>query len=411
MTLQLDPRYEVIAYSIAYQCHDSPDILSKGLDYRQIEDDSREVWLEGFKSIGTDHFRSLLDEMKGLGVLREVDHRYTLRNPNVLLLMGTAGEILDNLERDRELPQEFEPELFRAHDPQESDGPSRSPLTYKQEGLLRAKNRVSIVCGVKASGYGDVLRFLKAREASDSVIDLNQSTGHREFEAELRRRHAQRPEGTTIYTVSDTVPWSEKWIQEALDSIRKLHRKDKSVHVLFMADPVHLLRLLSVHDDLDRMGIQWVPLRPWKEGFLRQWMDDVGFVNSPEIRKSVAEKTGGWPVLLKRLHTMEKETGNLETALKGLDAELRDSRKTEEMQREFGLDGLELQKKALLGLAQLGEDDFAELKAFAEDDGIDGETLHKTLNWAELLHLVRRVGKSTWQMDAVVARLLAPVSR
>ena len=410
MTLQLDPRYEVIAYSIAYECHDYPDILSKGLDYRQIEDISRAAWSEGFKDIGTDHFRSLLDEMKGLGVLREVDRRYALRNPNVLLLMGTADEILDNLDRDREIPQEFEPELFRAHDPDQSNGPSRSPLTYQQEGLLRAKNRVSIVCGLRASGYGDVSRFLTGREASDSFVELTQSTGHREFEAELRRRHAQRPEGTTIYTVPDSVPWSEKWIQEALESIRKLQRKDKSVHVLFMADPVHLLQLLSSHDKLDRMGIQWIPLRPWGKGFLRQWMDDVGFVNSPEIRKSVVEQTGGWPILLRRLHNMEKATGNLESALNSLDAESRDTSKNADLQKEFGIDGLDVQTKTLLGLAQLGEEDFSELKAFAEDDGIDGETLRRTLNWAELLHVVRRVGKGRWRMDPVVARLLGSAS-
>ena len=408
MTLQLDPRYDVIAYSIAYECHGYDEILSRGLDYRRIEEISKESWPEGFRDIGTDHFRSLLDEMKGLGVLREVDHRYTLRNPNVLLLMGTDDEILVNLERDRELPQEFEPELFRAHDPQKSDGPSRSPLTYQQECLVRAKNRVSIVCGLKASGYEDVLQFLRAREASDSVIDLKQSTDHREFQAELRRHHEGRPEGTTIYTVSGPVPWSEKWVQEAFDSIRNLRRKDKSVHVLFMADSGHLLQLLSAREDLDRMGIQWVPLHPWREGFLRQWMDDVGFMNSPEVRKKIVKRTGGWPVLLYRLYDMVQEIGNLDSAIESLDDELGDARKVEDLQREFGLDGLEVQKRTLRSLAQLGEANYPDLKSFAEDDEIDGDTLRRTLNWAELLHLARQVDTKTWQMDSVVARLFAP---
>ena len=410
MTLQLDPRYEVIAYSIAYECHGHDEILSKGLDYRRIEEISKESWPEGFREIGTDHFRSLLDEMKGLGVLREVDHRYTLRNPNVLLLMGTDDEILVNLERERELPQEFEPELFRAHDPQKSDGPVRSPLTYQQECLVRAKNKVSIICGLKASGYDDVLQFLKAREASDSVIDLKQSTDAREFQAELRRHHEGRPEGTTIYTVSDSVPWNEKWVQEAFDSIRNLRRKDKSVHVLFMAGSARLLPLLSAREDLDRMGVQWVPLHPWAEGFLRQWMDDVGFMNSPEVRKKIAKKTGGWPLLLYRLYGMVQEIGNLDSAIESLDDSLKDATKVEGLQREFGFDGLEVQKRTLRSLAHLGEADFPDLRSFAEDDEIDGDTLRRTLDWAELLHLARRVGTSTWQMDSVVARQLAPAS-
>ena len=278
--------------------------------------------------------------------------------------------------------------------------------------MLRTKNRVSIVCGLKASGYEDVLQISDGRvRRAIPLIDL---TAIDRTIASSKRNSGvttkQRPEGTTIYTVPDSVPWSEKWIQEALESIRKLQRKDKSVHVLFMADPVHLLQLLSSHDKLDRMGIQWIPLRPWGKGFLRQWMDDVGFVNSPEIRKSVVEQTGGCPILLRRLHNMEKATGNLESALNSLDAESMDTSKNADLQKEFGIDGLDVQTKTLLGLAQLGEEDFSELKAFAEDDGIDGETLRRTLNWAELLHVVRRVGKGRWRMDPVVARLLGSAS-
>ena len=163
MTLQLDPRYEVIAYAIAQECNLQRMVLSKGLDYRAIDRITRYWWPEGFEDVEpyTDLFRSLLDEMVGLGVLRDAgEHRYTLRNPNVLPFMGTAEEIENNLLRDRELPQQFEPATFRVHDPQNSEGPSRSPLTYEQEGRLRAsENGVSVVCGLKSSGYDHVLRF------------------------------------------------------------------------------------------------------------------------------------------------------------------------------------------------------------------------------------------------------------
>ena len=412
LTLQLDPRYEVIAYSLAHECENNDSVLGKGLDYRRIDEVSRNFWPRGFEDIEpyTDRFRSLLDEMTGLGVLRKIgDHRYTLRNSNVLMLMGTADEIDTQLLRDRVLPQDYESELFRAHDPQNSDLPSRSPLTYQQENLLRKeRNGVLIACGIRASGYDDLLRFVKAREASGSVIEVTKPASASELKEDLRSLFARRPVGTTIYVIRDSLSWSVDWINVALERVRALLRTDKNVRVLFMADPLRLYNCRNDLDGLTRNGVEWLPLRPWRKGFLHWWMDDVGFSNSQEMRNSVASITGGWPVLLNRLYAMQQEAVNLEAALGSLDSQLDGGDESEKMQQDFGLDGLEEQKRTLLRLAQLGYGDFSDLKAFAEEDGIDVETLRGTLRWAEQLHLVRREGESTWKIDSVVARLLHP---
>ena len=339
--------------------------------------------------------------MVGLGVLRIVDEqegRYTLRNPNVLLLMGTKEEIADNLLRNREPPQEFERELFRARHPQKPDDPSRSPLTFQQEDLLRAeRNGVSLVCGLVASGLDDVLPFLKARGTSDSVIELRDLLDYRQFESELKRLHPQRPAGTTIYLVPDTAPWSEKWVQVALDQIRMLRAKGRYIQIVFIAAPGHLWQLQSELKNLYRAGLQWISLRPWRKRFLRQWMADVGFINDPDVCEQIAKQTGGWKILLGRLHALEQETGNLEVSLEKLEREFDD----EDVSRKlpcFGLDSL----------AQFGEAaTFEELEVLLIDDyGMDGDTLQRSLEWAETLHLVRRVGRSAWQIDSVVARAL-----
>ena len=63
---------------------------------------------------------SLLDEMVGLGILREVAQPsgspyYTLRSPNVLLLIGIqADEIQRELDKPRELEAPYEAATFRA---------------------------------------------------------------------------------------------------------------------------------------------------------------------------------------------------------------------------------------------------------------------------------------------------------
>ena len=410
LTLQLDPRYEVIAYSIANECVEQEGLLGKGIDRRRIDDAARDWWPQGFRDIEpyTDGFRSLLDEMVGLGVLRTVDEqdgRYTLRNPNVLLLMGTKDEIADNLLRNREPPQEFERELFRARHPQRPDEPSRSPLTFQQEDLLRAeRNGVSVICGLIAAGFDDVVPFLTARGTNDSVIELRDLLDSLKFENELKRLHRQRPAGTTIYVVPDTVPWSEKWVRVALGQIGMLRAKGRYIQIVFMADPKHLWQLHSELKELGRTGLQWISLRPWRSGFLRQWMTDVGFRDDPDVCERVAKQTGGWKVLLGRLHALEQETGNLEASLEKLSTEFDDENEDRQLQC-FGLDSPEL--RSTLGcLAHFGDATFDELEVLVDDLGIDGDTLRRCLEWAELLHLVRRVGRGAWQMDEAAARVL-----
>ncbi len=413
-TLQLDPRYEVIAYSIAHQCVEEKGLLEAGIDRRRIDDAVGEWWPQGFEDVEsyTVGFWSLLDEMVGLGVLRSVgeaeDGRYTLRNPNVLLLMGTKEEIEDNLLTNRELPQEFERELFRAHHPQKSDGPSRSPLTFQQEDHLRAeRNGVSVVCGLRASGSDDVLLFLKARAADDSVVELKNLIDLPQFDKALERL-SQRPEGTTIYVVPDSVPWSERWVQVALGRVRKLRAKDRYTQIVFMTDPKHLWQLLPELEKLDREGLQQISLRPWRKEFLRRWMDDVGFGNDPDIREQIAERTGGWKVLLERLYALKQETGDLKVSLEKLKKEFDDENVLQQQLQRFGLDGLEVQN-ALRYLAGLGEATFEDLKMFVDDHGVDGDTLQRCLNWAKLLHLVRRAGGNMWKMDPIAARVLQRV--
>ena len=408
MTLQLDPRYEVIAYSIAYECNEHQDILSDGINYRRIDELTRVWWPQGFADIepSTDRFRSLLDEMEGLGVLRKVDSaKYTLRNPNVLLLMGTAEEIESNLLRTRKLPQGFEPDQFRARDPQASDGPARSPLTYRQEDLLRANAYgVSIVCGLRASGFDNVLHFLEARAASDSVVRLEGISTHREFEDRLHKLQTNRIAGTTIYAIPSSVPWSEKWVELALERVDILRRRgsrDKTVRVLFMADPAHLWELLFALESLNTRGLQWTALRPWSMNYLRQWLEDVG--TSGDAYEQVHTHTGGWPLLVERLHMIHQDTGDLDAAIATLRTELGS------FQSGFCfLDrGLEMQNRALSGLGRLDEvADFEFLSELAQDEGIDQSTLRKALRWAEALHLVHSVGQDAWLMDTVAAELL-----
>ena len=415
LTLQLDSRYEVIAYAIANDCIEDEAILGKGIEQRRIDDAVRYWWPEGFQDIEphTNRLRVLLEEMVGLGVLRAVDEqegRYTLRNPNVLLLMGTKDEIEENLIRDREPPQEFEREFFRARHPQKSEhDPARSPLTFQQEDILRAeRNGVSVICGLPASGLGDVISFLRARGGDDSVIELNGLNELREFERELKPLYSKRPDGTTICVISCDVPWSEKWVEVALEQVDRLKAKGRYLQIVFMIDPQHLWRLQPELKRLTQKGLRWISLRPFREGFLRQWMDDVGIRNDKTERERIVRITGGWKTLLEQLYNLHRDTGDLDKSLENLENEFAKD-EPPSLRGDFALDisGPIKTLQNLYDYAGQGETTTEELMEFFDDYHINNNMLGASLEWAETLHLVNRKGKNAWQLDSVVARVLS----
>ena len=418
LTLQLDPRYEVIAYSIANDCIEQEALLGEGIDHGRIDEAVRTWWPEGFEDIEpyTDGLRVLLDEMAGLGVLRAVDEqdaRYTLRNPNVLLLMGTKDEIAENLLRNREPPQEFEREHFRARYSQKSNEEfSRSPLTFQQEDILRAeRNGISLICGIPAAGFDNVISFLEARVGNDYVIQLKSINEQREFEKELKGLLSKRPDGTTICVIPHGVPWSEKWVQFALEQVVRLSAKGRYLQIVFMTDPQHLWTLQSELKKLNSAGLRWISLRPWRGGFLRHWMDDVGFSNDSTIRDLIIKKTGGWKTLLERLYFLSQESVNLENSIIRLENEFTNG-DASRLRKEFALNVPEA-NNSLKCLLEVGDKQHEatteQLMVFLDDFGIDEDILQRSLEWAELLHLVHRTGQNAWQLDSIAARALSSI--
>ena len=110
----------------------------------------------------------------------------------------------------------------------------------------------------RPAGFGHVLRFLKARAASHSIVELHGVDSQLHFAAELKRLRDKRTASTTIYAVPEHLPWSENWVEEALDqidSLRRRGRRDLNVRVLFMADPLHFWRLLAELQQLNHRGL------------------------------------------------------------------------------------------------------------------------------------------------------------
>ena len=139
VTLTLDQ----FKYGWANALDDEQEVLLKGLSVSAIREQSLHYWAQGFAQDPSEEmFLTLLEELIGLGIFRRVQgNRFTLRNANMLLLVGSQDQVLDELKRERELPPGYDAATFRSSfttDPGDRSGPARrSPITAKQESDLR----------------------------------------------------------------------------------------------------------------------------------------------------------------------------------------------------------------------------------------------------------------------------------
>ena len=252
LTLQLDPRYEVIAYSIAYELLGTPNRLSLGLPSDRILDLVRDWWKDGF-DIPKREFGTLLEEMCGLGVLRRRPGssgpaHYVFRNPNVLRLLGDIEEVLS---KERDVPALFEASSYHAqYGHQKAGSPQRGPLTYKQEAQLQKGRRISVVCGTRAAGLSDVTTFLEERtryleehKERTRWHPLKQSNDRDALAKELNR--LRPPEHDTyLCVVAEDADWTMRWLERMAEALRTARRGD-NFHVVFLADPDHLWRFMA----------------------------------------------------------------------------------------------------------------------------------------------------------------------
>ena len=407
LTLQLDPRYELVTYALAYALTEGAIPFEEGVDLRELKDMAKAWWSEGFQGSNDHEFQILLNEMVGLGVLRHTGERgYSLRNPNVLLLMGGIEAILSSLEKNRELPQEFEPNVFRAHLPREP-GARRSPLSYGQESeFLRRENAVSILVGNVASGIQDVVPFLLERVPNEFIKQLDVPASKDSFSRFLDGIERRTDGGTSLFIVPFESKWHQSWVQMALDRLSRLTSSEKHVRVVFIADSKVAKVILPAIAGLEEAGARLMSLRPWSERFLRQWLQDLGITDGdPEIRNSLAAISGLWPSLLVRAAAGFKSGQRARQLCTVLEQTLQDEKTRTEILAELGLS----EKSAVAALtlvadvSELSDDD---LDAFAQMEGLDPAATRSWIRWAEMLQLVVRSGSKSWCLDPFVKTLI-----
>ena len=399
LTLQLDNRYEVIAYAMAFELGDSDRDHDAGLRREDIFEKVQEWWAEGFVERGTRNpmpirsFDALLHEMVGLGVLRQVEDgtqgsRYTLRNLNILPLLGTETEIMQALERQRDVPKLFEPASFRAR--VKGGASRRGVLTFAQEDRLQTAG-VAVIAGNVAAGIQEIPGFLDERLSQGLLRTTPRFSEPSAFEKYLNKR---RPSDRRVYLVSADNPWGVPWIKAAVGALRRM-QLGRLIRVAFVATPTTLWRTL---EDLESEGgvgedLDWIDILPWDRTCLERWCDDLNLGVDPLHVDSLMEKTGGWDLLLQKFDRSAAKSW--ESRIDDLDGVVVSER--EELLRKLGLeDEVALsQMRVIMEYDGSTEEDmwgYEEIQRTEGKSKVAESALRRRLLWATRVGLVSSVG-------------------
>jgi|GEM_PF-2780093 len=332
LTLDLDRRYELIAYLLAYYHLNQTDM--HGVAVAEIWREARQYWPKGFVDTqAEEEFRVLLEEMAGLGILREVreTRAFALRNPNVVTLLGAKDEIETKLlaAADWEAAQRYEPEKFRRT---LANGVDRlSPLTAMQENELRNQSDcVVVVRGSKAGGFDDLPSALRQLFGSENLVLANMCRTPADLHKLLDRDNKS---GAQAVFVPSETPWDGTWLTTALERLARFHSERVFTAVVFAeCYPPRLGRGALPFPP----GVRALTLGPVHDAMLRLWLHDRGLPSEPPDRAQLLDLTGGWPILLASLAAAKPS--EWKALLQKHEARLLDGQLGPELCRLFGLE-------------------------------------------------------------------------
>lgn len=413
LTLQLDDRYEVIAYAIGLEALAPGFDHAEGIDWLTIwKDCATSWWPEGFKTTSERDFLALLEEMVQLGVLSPArsPERYSLRNPNVLLLLGSRQEIENTLGAERESRIEFESTIFRPALGRRVDAPARSPLTYRQlDEVVQMRNSVLLVAGSMASGINNLVVGLREQPGMSDTgrfVQIDGSSTRAAFAQQLDREVKKRVgDGITVMLVPASVPWDAEWVLAARTKLRALKSTTSFVSVVFAADPMQLWTLAAPVPDRAQWVEPWLSILPWSRGFVRKWLEELQL--SVEHADRLYELTGYWGGLLEsvaRFQTGAVDSLGFAQKLDHLE-KMQDDPITQQTNRMRLTGGVEEGEKVLRAILDLG--DGVTESDLVEYGELPADTVARALLWAEPLGLITHHPGSVWFMDPFVKRVLS----
>jgi hypothetical protein len=416
LTLDLDPRFRLIAYILALYNEDS----AQGFDVDWIRTSALDFWDSGFVEIRGktesntrymthDSFCNLLDEMVGLGILRVTPGSglYKLRSPNVVSLLGNRQQVEMVLEDSPtwEPPVQYAPDTFRSLlDPDNKT--VRSPLTAAQESVLRNnENGVFVILGSGATGLYDLKRSLENQFSPEFIHELVEIRDLADLGSQLTNIGKKRQHGKTLAFISHTESWNTKWLQHGLKRLDRYNKPNAYLGIVFVCDPEKYWKLGDCWSSYPT--IKCITLHPWRDEAVRQWFTDSHMGPQDEnTRMLVYNATGNWPILLRKMADECKDIHISEKLLKTMSTNwYNDSQQKKELMLNFGLETAG-PIPILRTLAQYGDATTEEeLNILVESQGlsVDTDYVRRVITWADGLNLATQQGNG-WILDKCVTK-------
>lgn len=306
MTLRIDLRYELLAHVVADLVlgNEASGVIEEGVSVRLIRDHALECWPKGFSDPNrVSLFEDLVDEMEGLGILRQVSaDRWTLRSTAVTRLLGTRDEVGTKLLEfmDREGPNEFDPKSHRRQlEPAvgyEKIDRRPSPLTLVQErDLIADPTPVKVVFGTAMADVDLVSLALRTAPGSFSdgsrfEVVAQAFADRREFLDRLKQIRGGS-ERQTVVVVDVRTAWEPDWIVDAL-KVRPV--VEKAAKVVFVGSAGHAAAYASDPRFVRLTTVRAMPLEPWSAAFLDAQLMRTNAVVGGDVRDTLYGALGGW---------------------------------------------------------------------------------------------------------------------
>ena len=235
-------------------------------------------WRQGFDSDPSFWtFQVLLEEMVGLGILREVQGEgFAIRTRNLRMLLGNDDEIKQRFAdaKAKTLPPTFDPSQSRRTLKDERISSLSAGL---EERLVSNKQWVGLIFGTRLAGLDRIresFEQLAKREEFSVTVHGPFSTYERQT---LRSATRSRKHGTHIVLVDMyNSDWRRDWVEKALDSVSELDARNRTIRPVFICTPTHAWKRLNEADPACEGNVElWeIWLGPCAKGFAHTWLKE-----------------------------------------------------------------------------------------------------------------------------------------
>lgn len=321
LTLDLDPRYKLIAYLLGYLKWNKTeyDVLHQGLTAHEISNEASYWWPKRLEPISIFEMRTILDEMFDLGILGKPDNsidRYVLRTNQVANMLGSKDKVEGILPDLNQLapPLDYNPGTHRSilsgfKLGKEKDARNISPLTdYQMQMLLQGdEDRLDcrFVTGTSLLGLDYVAKAMVDfadrvnRSSTSNSISVHIVGSSKKFGDEMRNslREAARIKVVVFYPKDEL---SDQLIRFADNQ------------ALISLGNIRPILIVDSSDSKSReiaISRGAVILRPWGEEMLRSYLEFVEESPKDRFCNLILDKTGGIPDSIVRLLSDLRKTG------------------------------------------------------------------------------------------------------